>query len=245
MQLIYALLRQSASMSRPAAEGDPGDDEPPSDGLTTRDAELLKTLKSEADRVADKIHSLYMARESVIALTSTATGGVIALTASTARYAAILLLPFILLGLTAYATDRANEMKALGGYGRALEERVNGLLGERCLMWESQLAPNLRNTTRCVTPLRVFRLGALGLSALGAGWAAFNPDRFMDNMAGGNDDISIAVPYIVGGVVLYIVAAIAAYALYQQYRTVGNEAYHIAGGRQAAPAVGSPTSALD
>ncbi len=99
MQLFYALLRQSASMSRAGTRRtDAVSDDPGVDGLTSREAEVLKTLKAEADRVAEKLHSLYMARESVITLTATATGGVIALTGSTARYAAILLLPYVLLG---------------------------------------------------------------------------------------------------------------------------------------------------
>jgi hypothetical protein len=237
MQLFYALLRQSASMSRAGTRRtDAVSDDPGVDGLTSREAEVLKTLKAEADRVAEKLHSLYMARESVITLTATATGGVIALTGSTARYAAILLLPYVLLGLTAYAADRANEMRALGGYGRALEDRVNQLLGQPCLMWESHIAGKVRNTPRCTWPLRMFRIGALVSSAGAALWAAMHPDRFIDTVARDGGGTGVSWLYIAGGVAVYLGGIVAALSLFCQNEQVGEEAYRLAGGPHPASA---------
>lgn len=106
----------------------------------SKDNSSLDILLKEYDQVSEWVRSLFLSSEKLIGF------GVALVTVGLSYglkekvYEVLLLLPIVLSGVLLYAAHLTTGLRAVAGYKKYLEERINEALGGEYLLWESHLA---------------------------------------------------------------------------------------------------------
>jgi hypothetical protein len=100
----------------------------------------LDLLMKEADTTGQGIRTILLTSERIIALGLTISGAGLAYGIKEKIYDVLLFLPVAVIGVFIYGTALFTELMSLGGYKKHLEEKINRLLGQNILLWESSIA---------------------------------------------------------------------------------------------------------
>lgn len=100
----------------------------------------LDLLMKEADTTGQGIRTILLTSERIIALGLTISGAGLAYGIKEKIHDVLLFLPVAVIGVFIYGTALFTELMSLGGYKKHLEEKINHLLGQNILLWESSIA---------------------------------------------------------------------------------------------------------
>ena len=114
--------------------------------MDNREELRIELLIKECERVGQVISSMTPTVEKIIGLGCTviATGLIFGIKEKIDEI--LLFLPVAVFGVFFYGIRTATETRSLGGYKRHLEEKINTILGQNILFWESLMAPNMHGS---------------------------------------------------------------------------------------------------
>jgi len=108
--------------------------------MDKREELKIELLIKECDSVGQEIKTLFLASEKVIGLGLAIIAAGLTFGLKEKINEILLFLPIAVLGVMLYGVHIFTELMSLGGYKCYLEERINTILGENILLWESFIA---------------------------------------------------------------------------------------------------------
>lgn len=109
--------------------------------------QVLDVLAREADRTADQIHSLALLNERILATGAALTATAATLIVVNKHYDALAVLPIAFALLASHTYAIYGQLHDKAAYRAALERRVNALVGEPVMVWESRLLSSVGTPT--------------------------------------------------------------------------------------------------
>lgn len=103
-------------------------------------SQVVAALRDECRDVGGRITTYHALGERTLTLGSSVVFAVAGLALTNGFRFVLILLPFPLFAIATYVAYVNTEVMSLGGYKAQLEAKLNGLLGTRVAIWESELA---------------------------------------------------------------------------------------------------------
>ena len=105
-----------------------------------KDDPAREVLLKEYDHVSQSVRNLFLATEKSMGLGVALTTVGLAIGLKEKLYESLMLLPIVFAAALLYALYLTTELRAIAGYKKHLEEKINEMHGEELLLWETQIA---------------------------------------------------------------------------------------------------------